>query len=66
MAQLGLKAINEETLTGLTNSSNDATLKSYSPVNKQLISALKSTSAEDYEKVIHHLNSVRSWTSQTR
>jgi aldehyde dehydrogenase (NAD+) len=52
LAQLGVKAINEGTSTGINNFSNGATLQSYSPVDGQLIGAVKCTSAEDYEKVM--------------
>ena len=52
LAQLGVKAINEGTSTGINNFSNGATLESYSPVDGQLIGAVKCTSAKDYEKVM--------------
>jgi aldehyde dehydrogenase (NAD+) len=52
LAQLGVKAINEGTSTGINNFSNGVTLESYSPVDGQLIGAVKCTSAEDYEKVM--------------
>ncbi len=52
LAQLGVKAINKGTSTGLNNFSNGATLESYSPVDGQLIGAVKCTSVEDYEKVM--------------
>jgi aldehyde dehydrogenase (NAD+) len=52
LAQLGVKAINEGTSTGINNFSNGATLESYSPVDGQLIGAVKCTSEADYETVL--------------
>ena len=52
LAQLGVNAINEGTSTGINNFSNGATLESYSPVDGQLIGAVKCTSEADYEKVM--------------
>ena len=52
LAQLGLKSINEGTSTGQNNFSNGKILESYSPVDGQLIGAVKTTTPEDYEKVM--------------
>jgi len=53
LAQLGIKAINEGTSTGVNTFSNGPTLESYSPVDGQLIGSVKCTSDADYEKVMH-------------
>jgi aldehyde dehydrogenase (NAD+) len=52
LAQLGVNAINEGTSTGINNFSNGSTLESYSPVDGQLIGAVKCTSEADYETVL--------------
>lgn len=52
LAQLGVKTINEGTSTGVNTFSNGPTLESYSPVDGQLIGAVKCTSEADYEKVM--------------
>lgn len=52
LAQLGIKAINEGTSTGIQKFSNGEILESYSPVNGQLIAQVKTTTAEDYEQVM--------------
>ena len=52
LAQLGIKAINEGTSTGTQNFSNGGLLDSFSPVDGQLIAQVKTTSPEDYEKVM--------------
>ncbi len=49
---LGVKAINEGTSTGNIHFSNGEIIESYSPVDGQLIGKVKTTTAEDYEKVI--------------
>jgi aldehyde dehydrogenase (NAD+) len=49
---LGVKAINEGTSTGNNHFSNGELLASYSPVDGQLIGQVKTTTAEDYEKVM--------------
>jgi aldehyde dehydrogenase (NAD+) len=49
---LGVKAINEGTSTGNNHFSNGEILESYSPVDGQLIGKVKTTTAEDYEKVM--------------
>ncbi len=50
--QLGVKNINNGTSTGTTNFSNGEILESYSPVDGQLIGKVKTTSQEDYNKVM--------------
>ena len=52
LEQLGVKAINEGTSTGINNFSNGPTLESFSPVDGQLIGSVKCTSEADYEKVM--------------
>lgn len=49
---LGVKAINEGTSTGNNHFSNGEILESYSPVDGQLIAKVRTTTAEDYEKVM--------------
>ncbi|MEN3323643.1 aldehyde dehydrogenase family protein [Mariniflexile soesokkakense] len=52
LKQLGIKAINEGTSTGLINFSSGDILESYSPVDGQLIGKVATTTKEDYEKVM--------------
>ena len=49
---LGLKDINEGTSTGSNNFSNGEVIESYSPVDGKLIGKVKTTTKEDYEKVM--------------
>jgi aldehyde dehydrogenase (NAD+) len=49
---LGIKAINEGTSTGNNHFSNGDIIESYSPVDGQLIGKVRTTTAEDYEKVM--------------
>jgi aldehyde dehydrogenase (NAD+) len=49
---LGVKAVNEGTSTGNNHFSNGSIIESYSPVDGQLIAKVKTTTPEDYEKVI--------------
>jgi len=49
---LGIKDINEGTSTGSNNFSNGELIESYSPVDGKLIAKVKSTTKEDYEKVM--------------
>jgi len=49
---LGVKAINEGTSTGNNHFSNGEIIESYSPVDGQLIGKVKTTTVEDYEKVM--------------
>ena len=51
-AQLGIKDINEGTSTGLNHFANGAILESYSPVDGKLIASVKTSTPEDYEKVM--------------
>lgn len=50
--QLGIKEINEGTSTGLNHFSSGDHLESYSPVDGQLIAKVKTSTAQDYEKVM--------------
>ena len=52
LAQLGIKPINEGTSTGINSFSSGTILESYSPVDGQLIASVKTTSPDDYQKVI--------------
>ncbi|MCF6297604.1 MAG: aldehyde dehydrogenase family protein [Flavobacteriaceae bacterium] len=52
LLQLGVKNINKGTSTGSNNFSNGEILESYSPVNGKLIGKVKTTTKEDYEKVM--------------
>ncbi len=52
LAQLGLKEINDGTSTGSVNFANGEIIESYSPVDGQLIGKVKTTTKEDYEKVM--------------
>jgi len=62
LQQLGVKDINEGTSTGTNNFSNGEILESYSPVDGQLIGAVKTTTKEDFEKVMSAATSAfKSW-----
>ena len=52
LAQLGLSAINDGTSTGSNSFSSGEIIESYSPVDGQLIGKVKTTTKEDYEKVM--------------
>ncbi|NQY04832.1 MAG: aldehyde dehydrogenase family protein [Flavobacteriaceae bacterium] len=52
LGQLGLQEINDGTSTGSTNFSNGEIIESYSPVDGELIGKVRTTSKEDYEKVM--------------
>ena len=52
LAQLGLSAINDGTSTGSNNFSSGEVIESYSPVDGQLIGKVKTTTREDYDKVM--------------
>lgn len=52
LQQLGLAAINEGTSTGNSWFSNGEIIESYSPVDGQLIGKVKTTTKEDYERVM--------------
>ncbi len=52
LQQLGVKAINEGTSTGSNNFSNGELIESYSPVDGQLIGKVKTTTKEDYERMM--------------
>ena len=52
LLELGLKDINNGTSTGSNNFSNGEIIESYSPVDGKLIGKVKSTTKEDYEKVM--------------
>lgn len=52
LQKLGLQELNNGTSTGINTFSNGKIIESYSPVNGQLIAKVKTTTVEDYEKVI--------------
>jgi aldehyde dehydrogenase (NAD+) len=52
LSQLGVKDLNSGTSTGTSNFGSGEILKSYSPVDGQLIASVQATSAADYEKVM--------------
>ena len=53
LKQLGVKEINDGTSTGSENFSNGEIISSFSPVDGQLIGKVKTTTREDYERVIN-------------
>lgn len=52
LKELGVKDINEGTSTGSKNFSNGEVIESYSPVDGKLIGKVKTTTKEDYAKVL--------------
>ncbi len=52
LQKLGLKEINDGTSTGSNNFGDGDLIESFSPVDGQLIGKVKSTTKEDYEKVM--------------
>ncbi|MEX0290180.1 MAG: aldehyde dehydrogenase family protein [Flavobacteriaceae bacterium] len=52
LRKLGIQDINEGTSTGAANFSSGEIIESYSPVDGVLIGKVKSTTKEDYEKVM--------------
>ena len=52
LKKLGVKEINDGTSTGSNWFSNGEIIESYSPVDGKLIGKVKTTTQEDYEKVI--------------
>jgi len=52
LQELGVKNINEGTSTGSTHFSNGEIIESYSPVDGKLIGSVKTTTQDDYEKVM--------------
>ena len=52
LKQLGVKEINDGTSTGSNNFSNGEIIESYSPVDGQLIGKVKTTTREDYDRVM--------------
>ncbi len=62
LQQLGVKAINEGSSTGVEWFSNGELIESYSPVDGQLIGKVKSTTKADYERVMEAATSAfKSW-----
>ncbi len=52
LIELGVKEINEGTSTGSNWFSKGELVKSYSPVDGKLIGSVKSTTKDDYEKMM--------------
>ncbi len=52
LEKLGIKLVNEGTSTGVENFSSGEILDSFSPVDGKLIASVKTSSLEDYEKVM--------------
>ncbi|AUP79639.1 L-piperidine-6-carboxylate dehydrogenase [Flavivirga eckloniae] len=62
LVQLGVKDLNEGTSTGSNNFSNGEIIESYSPVDGQLIGKVKTTTKEDYERVMETATSAfKTW-----
>ncbi len=62
LEELGVKHINEGTSTGSNWFSNGGLIESYSPVDGQLIGKVKTTTKEDYEKVMKNATSAfKTW-----
>ncbi|MEM6514641.1 MAG: aldehyde dehydrogenase family protein [Bacteroidota bacterium] len=63
--QLGVKHVNEGTSTGSDNFANGEIIESYSPVDGELIAKVKSSSKEDYDKVMEAATSAfKSWRTK--
>ncbi|MDY7394649.1 aldehyde dehydrogenase family protein [Aureibaculum sp. 2210JD6-5] len=63
--KLGVKDINDGTSTGSNNFSNGDFIESYSPVDGQLIGKVKTTTADDYEKVMEAAtDAFKSWRTK--
>ncbi|REG89564.1 aldehyde dehydrogenase family protein [Winogradskyella sediminis] len=62
LEQLGVKDINEGSSTGSNNFSNGEIIESYSPVDGKLIGKVKTTTREDYDKVMNAATSAfKTW-----
>lgn len=62
LKELGVQAINKGTSTGSQWFSNGETIKSYSPVDGQLIGKVQATTKEDYEKAMEAATSAfKTW-----
>ncbi|MBL4905700.1 MAG: aldehyde dehydrogenase family protein, partial [Flavobacteriaceae bacterium] len=53
LLELGIQDINNGTSTGSNNFSNGDIIESYSPVDGKLIGKVKTTTKEDYERVMN-------------
>ncbi|OMP32076.1 aldehyde dehydrogenase family protein [Mangrovimonas sp. DI 80] len=64
LEELGIKDINEGTSTGTQSFSNGDIIGSFSPVDGQLIAKVKSTTKDDYERVMESATSAfKIWRS---
>ncbi len=62
LTQLDVKDLNEGSSTGSNNFSHGDIIESYSPVDGQLIGSVKTTTREDYEKVMESATSAfKTW-----
>ena len=62
LGKLGVKDINEGTSTGSENFSHGETIDSYSPVDGKLIGKVKTTTTEDYERMmVTATNAFKTW-----
>ncbi|MCL8008301.1 aldehyde dehydrogenase family protein [Gelidibacter japonicus] len=62
LKELGIKDINEGTSTGSNNFSKGDIIESYSPVDGKLIGKVRTTTKEDYEKVMQTATSAfKTW-----
>ena len=62
LEELNIKAVNLGTSTGANWFSSGGIIKSISPVDGQLIATVKTTSSEDYEKVLDSAtDAFKSW-----
>lgn len=65
LEELGIKTINEGTSTGQHHFSNGTILESFSPVDGALIAKIKTTSNQDYEKVmIAAVDAFKTWRTK--
>src|SRR5690606_36530791 len=61
--QLGIKVLNEGTSTGSQWFANGDIIESYSPVNGELIGKVKTSTKDDYEKVMQKATEAfKSWS----
>ncbi|MDO5969357.1 aldehyde dehydrogenase family protein [Flavivirga aquimarina] len=59
---LGVEGVNEGTSTGSNRFSSGDIIESFSPVDGELIGKVKTTTKEDYEKVMEHAtNAFKTW-----
>ncbi|MEE9362391.1 MAG: aldehyde dehydrogenase family protein [Cellulophaga sp.] len=65
LKELGIKEINEGTSTGSINFSSGEILESYSPVDGTLIAKVRTTTSEDYKKVMQaSIEAFKTWRTK--